>query len=67
MTILRELSPAAFAFLRDERAQDLVEYALLGSLLALGAVASMHHLATGVSRAFRDIRRDLNSAVRHHR
>ena len=66
MPICHELSAAVFAFLCDERGQDLVEYALLLSLLALGALASMNRLANHVNRAFRHIGRDLNSVVRHH-
>lgn len=30
-----------FAFLRDEQAQDLIEYALLMALLVIGAVGSV--------------------------
>jgi pilus assembly protein Flp/PilA len=40
------------AFVNDERGQDLVEYALVVSLIALGATASMSSLATSFSTAF---------------
>ena len=40
------------AILRDESGQDLVEYALVVSLIALGATASMSSLATSFSTAF---------------
>jgi Flp pilus assembly pilin Flp len=40
------------ALIRDERGQDLVEYALVVSLIALGATASMKSLATSFSTAF---------------
>jgi Flp pilus assembly pilin Flp len=40
------------AMVRDESGQDLVEYALVVSLIALGATASMSSLATSVSTGF---------------
>jgi pilus assembly protein Flp/PilA len=40
------------AFVLDESGQDLVEYALVVSLIALGATASMSALATSFSTAF---------------
>jgi Flp pilus assembly pilin Flp len=40
------------ALVRDESGQDLVEYALVVSLIALGATASMTALATSFSTAF---------------
>ena len=40
------------AMVRDESGQDLVEYALVVSLIALGATASMSTLATSFSTAF---------------
>jgi pilus assembly protein Flp/PilA len=40
------------ALLRDESGQDLVEYALVVSLIALGATASMSSLAGAFSNAF---------------
>jgi Flp pilus assembly pilin Flp len=36
----------------DEKGQDLVEYALLVVLIALGAVLAMKDLASGISDAF---------------
>jgi Flp pilus assembly pilin Flp len=40
------------AIIHDESGQDLVEYALVVSLIALGATASMSSLATSFSTAF---------------
>ena len=37
---------------KEEQGQDLVEYALLVVLIALGAVAAMHTLASAISDAF---------------
>jgi pilus assembly protein Flp/PilA len=46
-----------------EEAQDLVEYALIVALIALGATAAMKTLATGISSAFTSISTQLSSAV----
>jgi pilus assembly protein Flp/PilA len=43
-----------------EEGQDLVEYALVVSLIALGATASMKTLATGISAAFTSISTQLS-------
>lgn len=40
------------ALIREESGQDLIEYALVVSLIALGATASMSALATSFSTAF---------------
>jgi len=40
------------ALMREESGQDLVEYALVIALIALGATASMSTLATSFSTAF---------------
>ncbi len=49
--------------LRDESGQDLIEYALVAALIALGAIAAMNSLAAGISNAFSAVTSDLNSAV----
>jgi pilus assembly protein Flp/PilA len=49
--------------LRDESGQDLIEYALVAALIALGAITAMKRLATGISTAFSTISSDLTSAV----
>jgi pilus assembly protein Flp/PilA len=41
--------------LNREEGQDLVEYALVLALIALGATASMKVLATNISTAFANI------------
>jgi pilus assembly protein Flp/PilA len=38
--------------LNDEEGQDLIEYALLASLLAVGAIATLGPLASAVGTAF---------------
>src|SRR5664279_3936576 len=49
--------------LHDESGQDLIEYALVAALIALGAITAMRGLATGISTAFNTISSDLTSAV----
>ena len=49
--------------LREESGQDLIEYALVAALIALGALTSMKGVATGISTAFSTISADLTSAV----
>jgi pilus assembly protein Flp/PilA len=39
-------------FQEDESGQDIVEYALLGAFIALGAVSSLKSVATGVAGVF---------------
>jgi pilus assembly protein Flp/PilA len=59
MTLLRTRLLSAVSpirrFLNDENGQDLVEYALVVALIALGATASMSSLATSFSTAFSSI------------
>jgi pilus assembly protein Flp/PilA len=40
------------AFVKDESGQDLIEYALVVSLIALAATVSMKAVATSISTAF---------------
>jgi pilus assembly protein Flp/PilA len=46
-----------------ENGQDLVEYALVIALIALGVTASMRTLATGIGAAFTRISTQLSSSV----
>lgn len=41
--------------IKDESGQDLIEYALLAAIIALGSVAAMGVLATNISTAFSNI------------
>jgi Flp pilus assembly pilin Flp len=49
--------------LRDERAQDLVEYALVAALIALGATAAMSSLSTSISTAFSTVGSKLTASA----
>jgi pilus assembly protein Flp/PilA len=39
-------------FWREESGQDLVEYALLGALIAVGCVVAMGNFATAIANEF---------------
>jgi len=47
----------------DESGQDLIEYALVASLIALGAVAAMTNIKTSINSAFTSISTSLTSAI----
>lgn len=49
-------------FVNDTEGQDLIEYALLAALVALGAVAGMQLLAGGINSKFSDVSTSLGNA-----
>ena len=49
--------------LNDESGQDLIEYALLAAIVALGAVAAMGPLATSINAAFNAVSTKLTAAI----
>jgi pilus assembly protein Flp/PilA len=49
--------------IQEESGQDLIEYALVSALLALGAVSSMNSLATSIANTFTGIGNTLTNAV----
>lgn len=49
--------------LKSEEAQDLIEYALLVALVAFGATATMHTLATKIAASFTDIGTALSTTI----
>jgi pilus assembly protein Flp/PilA len=48
---------------KDESGQDLIEYALVAALIALGATAAMSSLATSISTAFSTVGSKLTASV----
>jgi pilus assembly protein Flp/PilA len=48
---------------REESGQDLIEYALVAALIALGAVVAMSTLANNISNAFSAVGVKLSSSV----
>jgi pilus assembly protein Flp/PilA len=49
--------------MKEENGQDLIEYALVVSLIAFAAVAGMNTLASDINSAFIAIGAKLNSSV----
>ena len=47
----------------DESGQDLIEYALVAALIALGSVAAMNSLTSSISTAFSTVGTRLTSTV----
>ena len=60
---MRDLNRLFSELLQDESGQDLIEYALVAALIALGATASMKALATSIGVAFNNIGSRLTGAV----
>ena len=48
---------------RDERGQDLVEYALIVSLIALGLCTSMRTVSNYIANTFKTVGSNLTSTV----
>jgi pilus assembly protein Flp/PilA len=53
----------ALPFLADERGQDLIEYALVAALVALGSIATLKNVSTKLVAVFGGISSGLTSAV----
>jgi pilus assembly protein Flp/PilA len=50
-------------FVREENGQDLIEYALLAALVALGCVVAMQTLAGDISTAFGKVGTKLTGTI----
>ncbi len=51
------------ALLEEESGQDLIEYALVAALIALGAITAMSGLATKIGTAFNTVGNQLTNAL----
>ena len=60
---LLELSIKIKTMLSDDRGQDLVEYALVVAIIALGATAAMSTLSSDINAIFSNIGTKLTGAV----
>lgn len=49
--------------LKDDKGQDLIEYALMVALIALAATAGMSSLATGINTAFSNLGNKLTTYI----
>jgi len=47
----------------DESGQDLIEYALVAALIALGAITTMKTLASSIASAFSTVGAKITSSV----
>jgi pilus assembly protein Flp/PilA len=60
---MKNLKRILSGLLVDESGQDLIEYALVAALIALGATAAMNTLAGSISTAFSTVGTKLTTAV----
>ena len=60
---MKKLTNMFSMFLSDESGQDLIEYALVAAIIALGAVGAMTSLAGGINAAFTSVGTKLTNAV----
>ena len=60
---MRNLRHILSGVLSDESGQDLIEYALIAALIALGATAAMNNLATTISTAFATVGSKLTNNI----
>jgi pilus assembly protein Flp/PilA len=61
--MMKNLTHAFVAFLKDESGQDLIEYALVAGLIALGAVAAMTSLSGKIGAAFNTVGTSLTTSI----
>lgn len=62
-TVTNKLAALVSGLMREESGQDLIEYALVAAIIALGATAAMTSLASSITGAFSKIGTSLSSAV----
>jgi pilus assembly protein Flp/PilA len=60
---MNNLKRVISGLLSDESGQDLIEYALVAALIALGATAAMSTLASTISTALAGVGTKLTNAV----
>ena len=60
---MKNLKSIVSGLVTDESGQDLIEYALVAALIALGATAAMNTLAGTISTAFGTVGSKLTSNV----
>jgi pilus assembly protein Flp/PilA len=60
---MKRLRFAFASLLEDETGQDLVEYALVVALIALGSVAALKSLTNSISDVFQTVGSSLTSSV----
>jgi pilus assembly protein Flp/PilA len=53
-------------FVREDEGQDLVEYALLITFIALACIIGMQQLGTAINQKYQNISTSLNSVASSH-
>ena len=61
--LVKNLDCVLHGLLEDESGQDLIEYALVASIIALGAIAAMTTFATTLRNVFTSIGTKMTSAI----
>ncbi len=61
--MIKRIKQAVIRFMQDESGQDLIEYALVAGLIALGAVAAMTGLSGKIGNAFNTVGNNLNNNI----
>ncbi len=61
-SFLATLRSSFTTLLQDEAGQDLIEYALVASVVGLGGVTALHLLTTKIAAAFNGIASQLTSS-----
>jgi pilus assembly protein Flp/PilA len=61
--MINSLKKMFVAFAKDESGQDLIEYALVAGLIALGAIAAMTGLSGKIGNAFNTVGNNLTSSI----
>jgi pilus assembly protein Flp/PilA len=60
---MNSLKNKLVAFANDESGQDLIEYALVAGLIALGAIAAMTGLSGKIGTAFNTVGNNLTNSI----
>jgi len=60
---MKNIKPLLLEFLKNESGQDLIEYALVAGLIALGAIAAMTGLASQIGNTFNSVGNSITNAT----
>lgn len=60
---MKNIKQILAGLMNDESGQDLIEYALVAALIALGSVGAMNTLATTIGTAFGTVGTSLTNKV----
>ena len=61
--MMSNIRESLFRLHREDSGQDLIEYALIAALIALGAIVGMGFVASAINNAFSSIGSKLSNAV----